>query len=176
MLARKFNSLGRMRCPRPCRARKATLRPSSVPSTKASEGAPNGVFNFTSFTLLSPGIEYSPLPPMIPISACGKRPPTFSRPSELSKRESQTRDYTGAHLRQTAAYSLTNYNSPMKLAPILFLGFSLFSHAVIAQEASKAAAPSQPEPQSVTVPITLDHNRVVIDVYLPLAHGAHTRA
>ncbi len=78
-------------------------------------------------------------------------------------------------MRQTAAYSRTNYNSPMKLAPILFLGFSLFSHAVIAQDASKAAAPSQPEPKSVTVPVTLDHNRVVIDVYLPLADGSTKR-
>ena len=26
----------------------------------------------TSLTLVRPGIEYSPLPPMIPISACGK--------------------------------------------------------------------------------------------------------
>jgi hypothetical protein len=78
-------------------------------------------------------------------------------------------------LQQTAACSLTNYNSPMKLAPILFLGFSLFSHAVIAQDASKPSAPSQPEPKSVTVPVTLDHNRVVIDVYLPLADGSNKR-
>src|SRR5437879_4799562 len=112
---------------------------------------------------------------MIPISECGKRPPTFSRPSEILKRESQTRDYTGANLLQTAACSLTNYNSPMKLAPLLFLGFSLFSQAVIAQDASKPSAPSQPEPKSVTVPVTLDHNRVVIDVYLPLADGSTKR-
>ena len=78
-------------------------------------------------------------------------------------------------MRQTAACSPTNYNSRMKLAPILFLGFSLFSHAVIAQDASKPSAPSQPEPKSVTVPVTLDHNRVVIDVYLPLADGSNQR-
>jgi hypothetical protein len=65
----------------------------------------------------------------------------------------------------------------MKLAraPSLFLGFSLFSHAVMAQDASKPSAPSQPQPKSVTVPITLDHNRVVIDVYLPLADGSNKR-
>src|SRR4030081_1297796 len=63
----------------------------------------------------------------------------------------------------------------MKPAFILFLGFSLLSHAVIAQDASKPAAPSQPEPTSATVPITLDHNRVVIDVYLPLAAGPTKR-
>jgi hypothetical protein len=78
-------------------------------------------------------------------------------------------------LRQTAAFCLTHYNSPMKLALSLFLGFSLFSHAVIAQDASKPSAPSQPQPKSVTVPITLDHNRVVIDVYLPLADGSSKR-
>ncbi len=78
-------------------------------------------------------------------------------------------------MRQSAACSLTNYNSRMKLAPSLFLGFSLLSHAFIAQDASKPSAPSQPEPKSVTVPVTLDHNRVVIDVYLPLADGSTKR-
>jgi hypothetical protein len=78
-------------------------------------------------------------------------------------------------LRRTAACSLTNYNSRMKLAPILFLGLSLFSHAVIAQDASRPSAPFQPEPKSVTVPVTLDHNRVVIDIYLPLADGSNKR-
>jgi hypothetical protein len=33
----------------------------------------------------------------------------------------------------------------------------------------------QPAPKSVTVPITLDHNRVVIDVYLPLPDGSTKR-
>jgi hypothetical protein len=42
-----------------------------------------------------------------------------------------------------------------------------------AQDASKPVA--QPEPKSVTVPITLDHNRVVIDVYLPLPDGSTKR-
>jgi hypothetical protein len=63
----------------------------------------------------------------------------------------------------------------MKLALIVFLGFSLFSWVVIAQETSKPAAPSQSEPKSVTVPITLDHNRIVIDVYLPLPDGSSKR-
>ena len=30
-------------------------------------------------------------------------------------------------------------------------------------------------PKSVTVPITLDHNRVIIDVYLPLPDGSTKR-
>ncbi len=34
---------------------------------------------------------------------------------------------------------------------------------------------SQPEPKSVTVPATIDHNRVVIDVDLPLPNGATER-
>src|SRR5579864_7854166 len=88
MLARKFSSLGRMRCPRACLARNATLRPSSVPHTYASDGAPKGVFTRTSLTLLNPGIEYSPLPPMIPISACANHPP------EDSSHQHGTRDYT----------------------------------------------------------------------------------
>src|SRR5215470_2924518 len=72
MLARKLISVGRMRCPRPWRARNATLRPSSEPSTKASEVSPNGVCTVTSRTSVSPGMEYRPLPPIMPISACCK--------------------------------------------------------------------------------------------------------
>ena len=41
------------------------------------------------------------------------------------------------------------------------------------QNASKPAP--EAEPKSVTVPITLDHNRVVIDVYLPLPDGSTKR-
>jgi len=41
--------------------------------------------------------------------------------------------------------------------------------AGLAQNGAKA------EPKSVTVPITLDHNRVVIDVYLPLPDGSTKR-
>ncbi|HEY6339099.1 MAG TPA: hypothetical protein VIW68_11460 [Candidatus Sulfotelmatobacter sp.] len=37
------------------------------------------------------------------------------------------------------------------------------------------AAFAQPEPKSITTPITLDHNRVVIDVYLPLPDGTTKR-
>jgi hypothetical protein len=39
----------------------------------------------------------------------------------------------------------------------------------LAQDGAKA------EPKSVTVPITLDHNRIVIDVYLPLPDGSTKR-
>ena len=50
--------------------------------------------------------------------------------------------------------------------------------AAIAQDAQKNV-PSKdapkPEPRSVTIPITLDHNRVVIDVYLPLPDGTTKR-
>src|SRR5882724_12531144 len=55
-----------MRCPRPCRAKNATRFPSSVPSTIASEGSPNGVFTRISRVSAKPFIEYSPLPPMMP--------------------------------------------------------------------------------------------------------------
>jgi hypothetical protein len=52
------------------------------------------------------------------------------------------------------------------------LGLALVASA-FAQDASKDA--TQPEPKSVTIPITLDHNRVVIDVYLPLPDGTTKR-
>src|SRR5215472_255180 len=70
MFAWKLISLGKMRCPRPCRARNATRFPSSVPSTSASEGSPNGVFTRTSRVSVNPLMAYRPLPPMIPMDAC----------------------------------------------------------------------------------------------------------
>jgi hypothetical protein len=45
--------------------------------------------------------------------------------------------------------------------------------AACAQDAPKPVP--QAEPKSATVPITLDHNRVVIDVYLPLPDGSTKR-
>src|SRR5208337_2401077 len=71
MLARKFTSLGSRRCPRPCRAKKATRFPSTLPTTIASEGSPNGVFTRISRMSVRPFIAYSPLPPITPISATG---------------------------------------------------------------------------------------------------------
>jgi hypothetical protein len=47
-----------------------------------------------------------------------------------------------------------------------------FVTACFAQDAKPAP---QPEPKSATVPITLDHNRIVIDVYLPLPDGSAKR-
>ncbi|MGA9073214.1 MAG: PDZ domain-containing protein [Candidatus Sulfotelmatobacter sp.] len=52
------------------------------------------------------------------------------------------------------------------LIALVFLAVS-----AVAQDAGKP----QPEPKSVTVPVTLDHNRVVIDVYLPLSDGSTKR-
>ena len=37
------------------------------------------------------------------------------------------------------------------------------------------AAVAQTAPQSATVPVTLDHNRIIIDVYLPLPDGSQKR-
>jgi hypothetical protein len=69
IFARKLISLGKMRCPRPCRAKKATRFPSSVPITMSSEGSPKGVFTRISLVSASPGMVYSPLPPIMPIVA-----------------------------------------------------------------------------------------------------------
>src|SRR5438105_10972675 len=43
----KFSSVGRMRCPFPWRARKATFLPSSSPRTNGSLGSPKGVVIFS---------------------------------------------------------------------------------------------------------------------------------
>jgi hypothetical protein len=51
------------------------------------------------------------------------------------------------------------------------IALALLTASVLAQNGSKA----EPAPKSVTVPITLDHNRIVIDVYLPLPDGSTKR-
>lgn len=38
-----------------------------------------------------------------------------------------------------------------------------------------SSAIGQTAPQSATVPVTLDHNRIIIDVYLPLPDGTQKR-
>jgi hypothetical protein len=67
----------------------------------------------------------------------------------------------------------------MKLRDVIFLIFFLIfalNTLVSGQDATKLSQGSpQPEPQSATVPITLDHNRIVIDVYLPLPDGSTKR-
>src|SRR5208337_791879 len=77
ILARKFSSLGSSLWPRAWRARKATLRPSSVPRMYASEGSPKGVCCSTSCASVKPGMWYRPLPPIMPISACCKCAPDW---------------------------------------------------------------------------------------------------
>lgn len=47
----------------------------------------------------------------------------------------------------------------------------ILSTSAIAQSATKPA----PQPQSVTVPIRLDHNRIIIDVGIPLTNGTTER-
>jgi|SRR5271156_4179390 len=55
---------------------------------------------------------------------------------------------------------------PSILIALLLVAISAFA---------QATAKPQPEPKFVTVPITLDHNRVIIDVYVPLADGSTKR-
>ena len=63
----------------------------------------------------------------------------------------------------------TDYNSSMRHPASVALCFLV--SAVFAQNSPKV----ETQPKSVTVPITLDHNRVVIDVYLSLPDGSTKR-
>ena len=63
----------------------------------------------------------------------------------------------------------THYNLRMRFSTAL-IALTLTTLAV-AQNGPKAEA----EPKSVTVPVTLDHDRVIIDVYLPLPDGSTKR-
>ena len=71
---------------------------------------------------------------------------------------------------------LTRYNLSMRFAaslPVLILYLYALYAAALAQNAPKLA--SQPEPKSVTVPITLSHNRVIIDVVVSFPDGTTQR-
>jgi hypothetical protein len=64
------------------------------------------------------------------------------------------------------------YNSRMRLsilAGLILFALSSPANAVPPQNTATT------EPKSVTVPITLDHDRIVIDVYLPLPDGSTKR-
>src|ERR1700682_4506289 len=106
---------------------------------------------------------------MIPISACATHPPeSFA---------SRTRDYTRTFraplclLMVAVLRTIRRYNSRMRFCSAL-IAIALIT-AAYAEDASKPAP--QAEPRFVTVPITLDHNRIVIDVYLPLPDGSTKR-
>jgi hypothetical protein len=64
----------------------------------------------------------------------------------------------------------TRYNLHMRSRTVVVL---ILTISALAQNSPKPAA--QPEPKSVTVPITLSHNRVIIDVSLPLPDGTTQR-
>jgi hypothetical protein len=70
------------------------------------------------------------------------------------------------------AATYTHYNRPMRLQTGL-ISAALFTAVMPAQNPPKLAP--QPETKSVTVPITLDHSRVVIDVDLSLPDGSTNR-
>jgi hypothetical protein len=59
------------------------------------------------------------------------------------------------------------------IASVFIVGAFLFVNLTVAHNTAQPA--TQPEPKSVTVPITLDHNRVIIDVYVPLSDGSTKR-
>src|SRR5690349_745182 len=106
----------------------------------------------------SPGIEYSPLPPIIPISACDKLPPEpFSLQIKPKIIQEQLFRPGAPH---TRFHGRNGYNSVMKLMSLLVLGALCLS------------ALGQQSTPSTTVPITLDHNRVIIDVFLPQPDGS----
>jgi hypothetical protein len=68
-----------------------------------------------------------------------------------------------------------NYNDFMKFLAVLSLGLIVCSRFGLAQNAPQIQRPSHSEPKSVTVPITLDHNRIVVDVDLGLRDGTTQR-
>jgi hypothetical protein len=66
----------------------------------------------------------------------------------------------------------------MKLLAVLSLGLTVCTGFGLAQNSPQIQGPSHPEKKSVTVPITMDHDRVVIDMDLRLHDGTtqHVRA
>jgi hypothetical protein len=55
--------------------------------------------------------------------------------------------------------------------PTALVALVLLASSALAQRSSKVEG----EPKSVTVPVTLDHDRIVIDVYIPLPDGSTQR-
>ncbi|MFZ0758721.1 MAG: hypothetical protein WAM69_02125 [Candidatus Sulfotelmatobacter sp.] len=80
-------------------------------------------------------------------------------------------DLLGAPCVPCGAISPTRYNLPMRFTAALSV--LVFCTAAVAQSTAKLA--SQPELKSTTVPITLDHNRVVVDVNVLLHDGTTQR-
>ena len=90
------------------------------------------------------------------------------RPTRIQTTADQTGDYTGRAARFRHHYLFTVYNFVMRIRVALLVGWLLLV-SVSAQE--KPAT----EPKSVAVPMTIDHNRVVIHAEAPLADGSMER-
>jgi hypothetical protein len=55
------------------------------------------------------------------------------------------------------------------------IAFVIFLLAALTPTASAQTASPAPEAKSATVPVTLDHDRIIIDVYIPLSDGTTKR-
>ena len=78
--------------------------------------------------------------------------------------DARTCDYTKGAGSQRSTLPPLRYNREMKMTRPLGVVLALAS-SLLAQTA----------PKSVTVPVTLDHNRTIVDVRLPLPDGKTTR-
>jgi hypothetical protein len=67
-------------------------------------------------------------------------------------------------------FAVTRYNSQMRSTSIIL--FLTFSTLTLAQNAAPTSAA---DTKFTTVPITIDHTRVILDVYLPLPDGTSKR-
>ena len=88
-----------------------------------------------------------------------------------SKDANQTRDYTrpSVNLRAPRVSRFSKrYNRLMRCSPVIVL---VLAAGALAQNTPQL----KPDARSVTVPIALDHNRIVIDVELPLPDGSSKR-
>src|SRR5579863_1100773 len=106
---------------------------------------------------------------MIPISACAN-PSSKVRVYRNVLRVSAKLVIIASSL--SVPCFVTHYNLFMRVSAPFFI--LIAAVAVFAQNARKTAA--LPEAKSVTVPITLDQNRVIIDVDVPLSNGSTQRA
>ena len=129
-------------------------------------------------------MEYSPLPPIIPISACGNHPPERLRAAQvklviIQDGESAIRDawiagfLRGARGRGADESGASCHNS--KHAGFLHRGLCAVLFAARFASAQRRKSRRAPSPKSVTVPAAIDHNRVVIDADVRLPDGSTQR-
>src|SRR5271165_5269434 len=115
-------------------------------------------------------MEYKPLPPITPISACANYPPESLVRAQVKLVIIQDENPPSAPRPRGVSATISSMQFCATIFALLLL--CRFSEA---QDKPADKTATRSEPRSVTVPAAIDHNRIVINADVPLPDGSTHR-